>query len=244
MVHLAVSLGVGGVALASFIWRQLTLQKRDAALLDLRTFRYSVFTIALSMMAIGMMALFGSIIMLPLVLQQAYGLDPLQVGLMMLPGGIAMGLLSPVVGRLYDRVGPRVLVVPASLVVMGVFLALSTLSPTTPWWFIMACHATMTVSFAFIFTPLFTVSLGALPHRLYSHGSAMVGTVQQIAGAAGTTLFVGAYAVMSSRAEAGGADAASAMLTGTHWAFLGAGALWTCAVVLSFFLRRPDGEIA
>lgn len=237
--QLALALGVGAVALAGFVWRQLVLQRRDAALLDLRTFRFPTFTVALAMMAIGMMALFGTIIMLPLVLQQAFGLAPLQVGLMLLPGGVAMGVLSPIVGRLYDRVGPRTLVIPASFVVLAVFVALSTLTTATPWWFVMVCHALMSTSFAFIFTPLFTVALGSLPPRLYAHGSALVGTTQQVAGAAGTALFVTFFAVMSAAAAASGAGRADAMLAGTHWAFLGAGAVWTCAVVASFFLRRP-----
>lgn len=237
--QLGVAFGVGAVALAGFAWRQVVLQRRDAALLDLRTFRYTTFTIALTMMAIGMMALFGTVIMLPLLLQQAYGLAPLQVGLMMLPGGVAMGVLSPVVGRLYDRFGPRALVVPASFVVMAAFLALSTLTPTTPWWFVMVCHAVMSTSFAFIFTPLFTVSLGALPPRFYAHGSALVGTIQQVAGAAGTALFVTVFALVSGVAAASGADHPTAMLAGTHWAFLGAGAVWMGALVASFFLRRP-----
>lgn len=242
--QLALALGVGGVALATFVLRQVALQRRDAALLDLRTFRFPIFTVALSMMALGMMALFGTIIMLPLLLQQAYGLAPLQVGLMMLPGGVLMGFLSPVVGRLYDRVGPRVLVIPASLVVMGVFLALSTLTTATPWWFVMVCHALMSTSFAFIFTPLFTVSLSALPGRLYSHGSALVGTVQQVSGAAGTALFVTVFSVMAAGAAASGVGQAASMLVGTHWAFLGAGAVWTCAVVASFFLRRPPEVVS
>lgn len=237
--QLAAAFAVGALALGAFALRQVALQRRDAALLDLRTFRFSIFTIALTMMAIGMMALFGTIIMLPLVLQQAYGLAPLQVGLMMLPGGVLMGVLSPIVGRLYDRFGPRVLVLPASLVVAGVFVALSTLTTATPWWQVMAYHAAMSTSFAFIFTPLFTLSLGALPERLYSHGSALVGTVQQVAGAAGTALFVTAFSIMAARASAAGADEPTSMLVGTHWAFLGAGAVWTCAIVAAFFLRRP-----
>ena len=140
------------------------------------------------MLAIAMMAMFGSIIMLPLLLQKAYGMEALQVGLMMLPGGILMGLLSPIVGRIFDRAGPRVLVIPASVLVLGVFLFFSTMNPATPWWAVMIAHMVMSASFACIFTPLFTVALGSLPSNLYSHGSAVIGAVQQVAGAAGTAL--------------------------------------------------------
>lgn len=79
-------------------------------------------------MALAMMALFGTIIILPLILQRALHLDPLNtVGLMLLPGGLLMGLLGPVTGRLFDRVGPRPLMLPASVVIAGVFWLLSTI---------------------------------------------------------------------------------------------------------------------
>ena len=57
-------------------------------------------------MAIAMMALFGTIILLPLYLRErARHLDTLQTGLLLLPGSLLMGLLGPVVGRLYDKYG-------------------------------------------------------------------------------------------------------------------------------------------
>ncbi|HHT12657.1 MAG TPA: multidrug efflux MFS transporter [Propionibacterium sp.] len=233
------AIGVGLGALLAFAARQLVLQGRGAAFLDLRTFTRLPFTVSVLMMAIAMMALFGTIIMLPLILQRAFGWEPVQVGLMMLPGGIAMGLLGPVIGRLYDRVGPRVLVVPASFVVLAVFLFFSTIHLGMPWWAIMLGHVAMSVSFASIFTPLFTLALGSLPRDLYSHGSAVIGAVQQVAGAAGTALFVTIFAMQSAAARPTAASEAEAMLVGAHWAFLGAGAIWTAAVIAGFFLRKP-----
>lgn len=235
----AVALAGGVLVLALFVLRQLRLQRTDTALLDLRTFTHPAFTVSLVMMALAMMALFGSIILLPLLLQRSFGLEPLSVGLMMLPGGVAMGLLGPVAGRLYDRLGPRVLVVPGSVAVLGVLAFFAVLSPATPWWAVMTGHIVMSTSFAFVFTPLFTVALGSLPPQLYSHGSALVGTVQQVAGAAGTALFVTVFSVGSAAALAAGEPEASALLTGSHAAFWGAAAVWSLAIVAGFFLRRP-----
>ena len=235
---LAIGIGIGG--LVAFLGRQLVLQGRDRAFLDLRTFTHGSFTVALTMLAVAMMAMFGAIIMLPLLLQKAYGLEPLHIGLMMLPGGIAMGLLSPVVGRIFDKAGPRVLVVPASIVVLAVFFFFSTLNPATPWWAVMVAHIVMSLSFACIFTPLFTVALGALPANLYSHGSAVIGAVQQVAGAAGTALLVTVFAMQTAVARPHVASDAAAMLSGSHWAFLGAGAVWTGAMICGFFLRKPS----
>ena len=240
LAELVGAFAVGAGALVAFVWRQLLLGRGDRALLDLRAFQHVAFTISLVVMALAMMALFGTIIILPLLLQKALHLPPLTVGLILLPGGLVMGVLGPVVGRLYDRVGPRPLMLPASVVVAGVFWLLSTIQPDTSWWFVVAAHVAMSASFAFMFTPLFTIALGSLPKQLYTHGSAIVGTVQQLAGALGTAVFVTVFAAQSDAMQASGASVESSLLYGSHLAFLGAGAVWTLAIVATAFLRTPE----
>lgn len=236
-LQLPLVLTTGAVTLAGFLWRQVVLARTDRALLDLRAFRRPVFAVGMTMMAVATMALFGTIIMLPLILQQALHVSPVEVGLMMLPGGLAMGLLGPLVGRLYDRVGARPLIVPATLVVGAGFVGFSMIQPSSTWWAITLTHLAMTSAFAFVFTPLFTVSLGALPPRLYSHGSAIVGTAQQLFGAAGTALFVTLFATQSGLARSGGLGVEASLLTGSRWAFLAAGVLWLGAIAAAFWLR-------
>src|SRR4029453_17212264 len=84
---------VGGVAMAVFVRRQLTLQRTNSALLDLRTFRSRNFTVALLLFAILMLVLLGTIIVLPIYLQNVLELSTLKTGLLLLPGGLLMGLL-------------------------------------------------------------------------------------------------------------------------------------------------------
>src|SRR5690606_34135861 len=86
---------VGVVALVVFLWRQRALQARNAALLDLRTFGSRTFSVALFVMAISMMAMFGIIILLPIYTQSVLGMDALATGLMLLPGGLVMGVMAP-----------------------------------------------------------------------------------------------------------------------------------------------------
>ena len=110
---------VGAVFLAAFIFRQISLQTKGNPLLDLRTFESRNFTVSVLLMASLMMALFGTIILLPIYLQNVLGLSTLQTGLLLLPGGLLMGLLGPHVGR-YDRAGPIKLMVPGVIVVSAV----------------------------------------------------------------------------------------------------------------------------
>ncbi len=240
---LEVSLVVGSISLALFVWRQLVLQRTDSALLDLRTFSHPIFTAALGVMAIAMAVLFGTIIALPLILQKVMHAEPLSVGLLLLPGALLTGLLGPVVGRLYDRVGPRWLMVPGSLAVLASFALLSQLAVTTPTWQLLLAHILMSLGLAFMFTPLFTISLGSLPPNLYGHGSAMVGTVQQVAGAAGTALFVTVMATVASRQPLG-AGTEDALAAGARTAFTTVGTLWLLGVAATFFLRKPEDSAA
>ncbi len=237
-----VMLVAGAAVIAIFIWRQLYLQKHERALLDLRTLQTKTFTIAAGMMAILMMSMFGVFILLPIYLLSVLGQTTLTTGLLLLPGGLIMGLCAPFVGRLFDRYGPARLVIPGAILFSGVMWSLTFISTTTPVWVVLAIHIVLSIGLALMFTPLFTVSLGSLPPNLYSHGSAIIGTTQQVAGAAGTTLYV---AIMTWRAGVltqGEADAATATVGGMQSAFFVGALISLAAVVASLYVRRPPNQ--
>ena len=95
--------------------RQIVLQRDDRALLDLRTFKSRIFTAASVLMMLMMAVLLGAIVLLPIYMQNVQRLAPLTTGLLLMPGGLVMGLLGPVVGRLYDRFGARALLIPGTV---------------------------------------------------------------------------------------------------------------------------------
>jgi MFS transporter, DHA2 family, lincomycin resistance protein len=237
-------LAVGSVAMALFVHRQLKLQERDGALLDLRTFDSRDFTVSVLLMAAMMMSLFGTIILLPIYLQNVLGLTTLQTGLLLLPGGLLMGLLGPSVGRQYDRVGPAKLLVPGVVIVTAVLWAMTLLGPQTHVAKILAGHIVMSVGFALLFTPLFTVSLSSVRPELYSHGSAVLGSIQQVAGAAGVALFVALMTARSAQLAAAGASPVDALAGGVRAGFLCGAIVALAAVVCVFFVRKPDASAA
>ena len=234
-----IPLGVGLVAMVLFVMRQLTLQKNDRALLDLRTFAIRNYTLSVVMMAIAMMALFGVIILLPLFLQNVLLLDPLQIGMMLLPGSLMMGLLGPIVGRLYDRWGTTRLLVPGSALVSAVLWGLTLVNEGTSIWAILAAHVLLCIGLALMFTPLFTASLSSLPMQLYSHGSAILGSVQQVAGAAGVALFIALMTIQSGALLAAGSEPIPAISGGIHAGFLCGAIISLLAVVAAFFVKKP-----
>ncbi len=234
-----IPLVVGSGALAVFLFRQLVLQRRDRAFLDLRTFNSRGFTVAIILMVIMMGALFGTIILLPRYTQEVLGLAPAASGLLLVPGSLLMGLAGPFIGRLYDKVGPRVLIVPGSIVVSIALWGLTLLSETTPWGFVLAAHVLLCLGLAFTFTPLFTSSMAALNPTLYSHGSATIGTVQQLAGAAGTALFIALYTIGKFTALDGGATEVSAVANGVHTAFMAGAFISLLGVAVAPFVPKP-----
>ncbi|UKA54728.1 DHA2 family efflux MFS transporter permease subunit [Arthrobacter sp. FW305-BF8] len=230
---LAVVALVAGVAgLAAFTFRQLRLQKSEAPLLDLRAFNFRMFTVSVLLMVVSMVALFGAVILLPLYLQEIRGLQALETGLALLPGGLAMGLLGPVIGRLFDKVGPLPLTVTGSSLMVLTLWQFSMLDAGTPVWWIVTLHVGLSFGLALLFTPAFTTGLNPLPPHLYSHGSAIMSTLQQVAGAAGTALLVSIFAFVS---------AASGLVAGMNAAFLTATVIAVAAVVLSTMMRKTAG---
>ncbi|GAB3281051.1 DHA2 family efflux MFS transporter permease subunit [Kineosporia babensis] len=236
-----IPLVIGAAALTVFIARQLSLKSR--ALLDLRAFATPTFSMAVLLVAVSMMALFGTLILLPIYLQTALGLSTLVTGLMLLPGGLTMGLLAPLVGGLFDKYGPQPLVAPGALVASIALWGMTTFDINTGRGTVIAAHVVLSVGLAFMFTPLLTSALGSLPHALYSHGSAIVGTVQQVAGAAGTALFVTVMTRTSTASLNDGVDPLTSVADGVHAALLWGGIISAAAVVLALFVRRPKAVV-
>jgi MFS transporter, DHA2 family, lincomycin resistance protein len=233
---------VGGAGLVAFVVRQLVLQRTDRALLDLRTFRSRTFTMATVLMMVMMATLLGTIVLLPIYLQNVLLLQPLFIGLLLLPGGLLMGLLGPVVGRLYDRFGARALLVPGVVVTSAALWSTTMFTATSSVWLVLVFHLLLSIGLAFVFTPLFTAGLGAVQPHLYSYGSAIFGTTQQLAGAAGVALLVSVLSVSSARLAAEGADVVAQTAGGVHAAFLVAACVSLVAVVGAFFVRTPAVE--
>jgi DHA2 family lincomycin resistance protein-like MFS transporter len=237
-----IALVVGAVTLGLFVWRQLLLQRIDDALLDLRVFRAGNFTFAVIIMTILALSMFGTLTLLPQYLQNVAGLNALQSGLILLPGSVLMGLLGPVMGRVYDARGTRPLLIPGTILVSAALFFYSTVGEHTVWWVLIIVQAAMSVGLAMSFTPLFSASLGSLQRSLYSHGSAVLNTLQQVGGAAGVALLTVTYSAILHAGESEGLSTATAGAPGARMAFLIAAIISLAAVALSPFVRKPADD--
>ncbi|GAB3601094.1 DHA2 family efflux MFS transporter permease subunit [Microbacterium tumbae] len=237
-----IAMVVGVVALALFVWRQLVLQRADDALLDLRVFRSRNFTMAVIIMSIVALSMFGTLTLLPQYLQKVVGLDAFQAGLTLLPGSVLMGLLGPIMGRIYDARGTRTLLVPGTIMIMAALFFYATVTQNTPWWLLIAVQTVMSVGLAMSFTPLFSASLGSLQRSLYSHGSAVLNTLQQVAGATGVAVLTVTYSSILHAGENAGLSTPVAGAPGARTAFLIAAIISVAAFALSWFVKKPADD--
>lgn len=235
-------LAVGLLGVTVFVLRQIHVARRGEPLLDVRILRFRRFTVPLVLMMLGMMSMFGVLILLPLLLQRSFGLAPITVGLILLPGSLLTGLLGPGVGYLYDRVGARPLLIPGAALGITAFTLLQFVNADTPWWYFLVFHLFLGTALAFVFGPTFTTALGSLPHESYGHGSAIVGTAQQVAGALGNTVVMTITSLGLAAGLASGLPTPRAMIAGAHNGFAVGLVGMVGVLILACFTRRPADQ--
>lgn len=235
-----VPLVIGGVALGVFTLRQISL--RDIALLNLRVFTVRTFTLSTICVLIAMVGLFGVIVILPIYMQDILHFSAQDTGLAMLPGGLVMAGLGWLVGRAYDAVGARVLLIPGAVVVSVAMWLMTTFDADTGLGSLITTHVVMSIGLAALMGPLFTSALNSLTPRLYSHGSAVINSLQQVAAAGGTSLYITVMTLATTLGVRLGQDLATAEMTGIHNALLYGAVLSVVTVVLVPFVRTPKPQ--
>ncbi|QKS72714.1 DHA2 family efflux MFS transporter permease subunit [Paenalkalicoccus suaedae] len=229
---------VGAVIITLFVRRQFKLPR---PILEFRIFRYPIFTLSIGITLVSMVSLIGAETMLPLFVQNVLGYTPLQSGLMLMPGAIVIGIMSPIAGSLFDKYGAKRLAIPGFMIVVATTYFFTQLSMDMSFTFLTTIYAIRMFGLSLTLMPVMTAALNQIPSYWYAHGSAMANTLQQISASIGTALlitFVGIGTQLYSSNNAGSADVAQmAELTGFQWGFTGSLIMAAAALVLSFFLK-------
>nr|WP_046214638.1 DHA2 family efflux MFS transporter permease subunit [Paenibacillus wulumuqiensis] len=232
---------IGGISLLIFCIRQLRMEQ---PVMNLRAFKFPMFTIGLILVFICMMIILSSMLILPMYLQQGMALTALAAGLILLPGSLLNGLLSPIMGRLFDKFGPKWLVIIGLAVVSVILFMYTGINAATPVGMIIAMHLFMMVGISMIMMPAQTNGLNQLPSEFYPHGTAIMNTLQQVAGAIGTALAVsilsaGQTGYLSHIANPQSPENQLAGFTvGIQHAFIFALVLSLIGLICSFFIKR------
>ena len=93
-----------------------------------------------------------------------------------------------------------------------------------------------------MFTPLFTASLSSVPMQLYSHASAILGSIQQVAGAAGVALFVALMSLQTAALTAAGSESVNALSGGIRTAFFCGAVISLFSLAAAFFVKKPPAD--
>lgn len=235
-----VPLIIGGITLVLFIHRQLTLPD---PVLELRVLRHVTFTLGTVLGMLVFVAMIGGMMMIPLYVQNMTDHSAMQSGLVLLPGAIVMGLMSPVTGRAFDRYGARWLCVIGFALVAVSTVPLSMLRADTSLLLIAAANAVRMLGTAMVIMPVTTAALNHLPSSLIPHGTAVNNTLRQIAASVGTAVLI---TVMTASALDPATHGAQGPIHGVNVAFLVSGAVALLGMVGGFFLvgTRPMPEAA
>ncbi|WP_096199584.1 DHA2 family efflux MFS transporter permease subunit [Bacillus sp. FJAT-45350] len=232
---------VGLIALVLFILRQNFMHE---PMLNLRVFKYPMYVVGMLLVLSCMMIIMSSMIILPMFLQTGAGLSVFIAGLMLLPGSALNGILSPLVGRLFDKYGPKWLVTPGLILVTVMLWFFTTLSPVSSVTFIVALHIGLMVGVAMIWMPAQTNGLNQLPPELYPHGTAVLNTLQQVAGAIGIAIAISILTggmekyLHSSSDPTQLTEIANAMTAGSQSVFWFTMLIALIGLILAFFIRR------
>ncbi|UXR78672.1 MULTISPECIES: MDR family MFS transporter [unclassified Staphylococcus] len=235
---------IGLISAIAFIRRQLKLTTPilDFCVLQVRNYRRGML-----IFVIVVMSLFASEIVMPMYLQGPMGFSAKLAGIILLPGALLNGLLSPVMGRIFDSIGPRKMIIPGLVTLLAVMIFYTTIHPGVPVWQFIVAYMLLMVAVAAIMMPSSTNGLNALPAEKYPHGTAIFNVLQPLAGSAGISVFVGILTgvqnnEMSKHGEVTLAVQDQAMTSGLHAAYLFAIALIVIGIVIAVTLTNAANE--
>jgi EmrB/QacA subfamily drug resistance transporter len=252
------TLSAGVIALVLLIVRQFKIEK---PMLDFRVYKYPMFSLSSAISIVVNMAMFSAMILMPIYLQNIRGISPLDSGLLMLPGAIIMGIMSPVTGTLFDKFGGRILAISGLTITVVTTYFFSQLTMDTTYTTLIVMYSIRMLGISMVMMPVMTNGMNSLPARMNPHGTAINNTLNQVSGAIGSALLV---SVMTSRTKIHAEEMAEkamskltgqpspeelaqlksqlitqATVEGINDAFFIATFIAALALILAFFIKRP-----
>ncbi|AXI01016.1 MFS transporter [Sporosarcina sp. PTS2304] len=241
------TIAVGTLALIIFVVKQLNMKE---PMLDFKIYKHPMFALASIISIVLSIAMFSGMILTPLYVQSVRGISPFHAGLLMLPGAVVMGIMSPITGKLFDKYGPRALAYTGLSISAITTYYLSRLQLDTGYYYLMMIYTIRMFGLSMVTMPIMTNGMNSLPMKSNPHGTAMNNTLQQVSGAIGSALLL---TIMTNRLEksaaemvaSGAANSISkeeigriAMLDGVNHAFFISTLITVGALLLALFIKR------
>ncbi len=178
--------GIGAVGLFAFAIVELFVAKEP--LLDLRQFRNRTFLIASLLGYVSVVALFGAEFLMPIYLQAVRGNTAMQTGLILMPMAISGGICAVIAGRLYDRIGPRLLLGFGFMILIVNTYQLSRIQADTPISWIMMLLVLRGIALGSTVQTTFVTALSVVPMDAIPRGSSLVNSTRQVVQSIGVAI--------------------------------------------------------
>jgi DHA2 family multidrug resistance protein len=238
-----VCFGVAAVFLAFFAYNEL---RRDDAIVDLRLFKNGIFTLGCMVNWATVIALFGSAFLLPLYLQNVRGQSPFEAGLMLLPQAVTAALAVPFTGRLFDKFGPRPLVVTGLIVLTVTSFFFTRFTATTDLFMIEVVMALRGFALGCTVQPSVTTAISVMQRQAIPRGSSLINASRQVIQALGiavlSTVFTTQVAGVRGQGQPNPTVVSQAFIAGFNNAFSVVLAVALAGVVVSFFTPGWPGQ--
>jgi DHA2 family multidrug resistance protein len=187
------------LSLAAFVARELTAK---APAVDLRLFKDPAFLSGTLVGTVVYAVLVANLVLLPLFMQELLGFTATQAGFTLLPRVLVMLVITPIVGRLYNKVSPRLIVgVGAIALCLGAWLQSQyTLQSTST----QIVHAMLVqgVGFSCLSVPLATLALSRIPRHKLTDATGLDSLCRAMGGSLSLAVFATALTRATSSAQA------------------------------------------
>lgn len=228
-----IAIAIGVITLIWFILRQMNLKQ---PMLEFRVFKYRTFTFATIIGTITFTVLIAAETILPIYMQLMAGFTALESGLMILPGALLMGFASPIIGRIFDRIGARWLLIIGMTIMALTTLLFTNLTTETSLTYLIIAFAVRMLGIAMVMMPSTTAGLNILPVHLMSHGTAMINTMRQVGASIGTAMFITIMTV-AALTPSSPADSA-ALIHGVNISFYVMTIITFIGLIFTFFINE------
>lgn len=205
----------------------------DDPLVNLKVLKNARFDLMTLLSSTSNIALVGIELVMPLYNQDVRGLSAFHSGLTLLLGAILMGIMNPLSGCLYDRIGIKKLAIIGNTIVVLGTLPMLFFDQQTSIVVIVLTYAFRCVGIGFSMLSLFTASMNALPKVQEIDGNAVGSTLRQVAGSLGTALMMMVVSLCTR-----GSSHIVALANGYHAAYLTALIIAVASLGLSFVLPK------
>jgi MFS transporter, DHA2 family, multidrug resistance protein len=173
---------IAAVLLTAFIIHEIYSRN---PVVDLRVFKDHTYSIGIVMMTIVGFVLYGSLVLLPIILQTLLGYSSLHAGITMAPRGIGSLLFMPILGIVVNRIDPRKIIALGSLICAGTLFWFGFLNLNAGYWDFFWPQFLMGMSMSMLFVPMTMLAMHSIPKEEMGNATSIFNLMRNIGGSIG-----------------------------------------------------------